>query len=376
MRAKILPLQALAFARAGRQYLMQVHPAFRREFDEWQTRAIAIPDPLLRDAALATQVLKAGHSEGAAAFAVLVPQAQRDQHVKMLVAFELLADYLDTISEFPAEDDLANNLLLHRSMSAALGLEPELDDYYRLHPCDDDGGYMRAHISICRELATKLPSYGAIEGALRRLVTCYAESQTLHHTGGRLEDARRFEQTSLEIDRHQELHWRETVVAGSSTLAMLALLSAAVKPGLTPESVDAIVSLYYPMASALHIMLDSVIDLQKDRATGDINQVDNYESWQEASQRLAFLASRSRVLARQTPDDSLHEVILAGMAGYYLSHPEAWEETTARTSRDILDELGPMATWAVRVHRVKRDPRAVLRGERRPGSRSRLREPA
>lgn len=321
---------------------------------------MAIPDPVLREEALFTQSAKAGHSEGAAAFAVLVPRAQRRTFVRLFVAFELLADYLDTVSEAPTGDLVSNNLRLHRAMAAALGLEVERDDYYELHPRSDDGGYIAAHIAVCREIATALPSYAVVEDSLRRLVSCYAESQTLHHSAGSLADAMRARQTSEEIGRYPQLGWREVVVAGSSTLAMLALLAAASEPGLSERDVELTVAIYYPTASTLHIMLDSLVDLEKDRSSGAINQIDNYDSWGEACERLAFLASQSRNPAVRGRALELHEVVLAGMAGYYLAQPEAWQEEGSAMSRYVLDALGPMTKLAMFVHRLSRSPRALL----------------
>ena len=346
--------RALAFTRAARTYWLDIHPSVREELSFWRGRAFGIPDPVLRRDALLTQSEKAGHSEGAAAFAILVPREDRPAFVRLFVAFELLADYLDTVSEAKADDVVGNNLQLHRAMAVALGVEPERDDFYDLHPRDDDGGYIGTHISICRELAMALPSYETVKASLRDLVLGYAEAQTLHHSRGSLTDAMQTEQTSVEIGRHPQLEWREVVVGGSSTLAMLALLAAANDPGLTAAEVERTTSIYYPTASSLHIMLDSLVDLTKDRSSGAINQIDTYDSWEEARERLSFLAAETRRLAAQDGLDDLHAVVLAGMAGYYLAQLDSPNPDSATMSNEILLELGPMTKLAKVVHRVHR----------------------
>jgi len=352
--------QVLTFARAAHRYWLEAYPHARNELGFWRERALIIPDPVLRENALSTQRLKAANSEGAAAFAVLAPRANRRIVVRMLVAFQLLADYLDTVSEGEADDPLGNNRQLHRAIGAALGIAAERDDYYDLNPQDGDGGYIRTHVSVCREIAMALPSYESVRPPLRRLVVCYAESQCLNHTGAALGDAIQAEQTSLEIARYPELGWREVVAAGGSTLAMLALLAAAIDPGLSERGAESIVAAYYPSANSLHLMLDSLIDLALDRSAGNVNQIDHYGSQEEARERLAFLASRSPDLVARVPESELHELIVAGMAGYYLAQPEAWSGSSSAISRGVLEALGPMARWTRTVHRVSRIPRSAL----------------
>lgn len=360
MRAGKTARQALIFARAARCYWLEIYPQVRAELRFWRERAIAIPDPILREAAFSTQRIKAGNSEGASAFAVLVPGARRCCSVRLLVAFQMLADYLDTISETNSGDVLGNTLRLHQAIGVALGLEAERDDYYELHPQNNDGGYLATHTRVCRELAMALPSYKVVEEPLRRLISCYVESQCLNHTGASLDDALEAEQISKEIARYPELKWWEVVAAGGSTLAMLALLAAADDPASTRRDAELISSAYYPGTNSLHLMLDSVIDQRDDQANGAANQIDHYGSLEEAGERLAFLASKSRHPSVPAPGSELHAVIVAGMAGYYLAQPEAWRGPGSAISRSVLRTLGPMTAVTALVHRLSRRPRAAL----------------
>ena len=119
---------AAAFARAASRYWLEIFPLTRRERRRWRQRAAVIPDPHLRRDALFTQATKWGHAEGAAAFAVLVPRARRAAFVRMAIAYEVMIDYLDTISERRVADPFANTLQLHRAVGAALSLEPPAGD--------------------------------------------------------------------------------------------------------------------------------------------------------------------------------------------------------------------------------------------------------
>lgn len=53
-------------------------------------------------------------------------------------------------------------------------------------------------------------------------------------------------------------------------------------------------------------------------------------------------------------------MIVAGMAGYYLAQPEAWQGESSAISRDVLNTLGPMTKLTRFVHRASRSPRSAL----------------
>ena len=99
--------------------------------------------------------------EGAAFFAVLAPR--RDGYlVRLLVAYQVLLDFLDSLSERPAPDPITDGRWLHLALMDALDPGGCSRDYYLHHPCHGDGGYMEALVQVCRECCTLLPSYPSI----------------------------------------------------------------------------------------------------------------------------------------------------------------------------------------------------------------------
>src|SRR5829696_6712887 len=92
------------FASAAWRYWRGVFPAARSTQRRLLARAEAIPDPLLRADALASHREKGSNSEGLAALAVLAPAARREQVARSLVAYQLMLDYLDGVSERPTPD--------------------------------------------------------------------------------------------------------------------------------------------------------------------------------------------------------------------------------------------------------------------------------
>jgi hypothetical protein len=355
-------MRGLQFSRAGGIYWLELFPAARRERRAWCTRAEAIPDQALQHDAQLTLQTKWGHSEGAAAFATLVPRPYRRRFVRMAIAYELVVDYLDTTSERPADDPFGNTFRLHQALFAALGTESvENGDWYALHPHRDDGGYLAAQVAACRETFLSLPSWRLVAGQARRLAILYAEAQGLYHTiEAGIPDRTRAAQTSIEVDRHPELQWGEMLAAGASSLPVLALMAAAACPGLSESDAERIAATYYPWTSSLHILLHGLVHRDDDRASGQFNQLDHYRCGKQTAERLAFIASRARLLVSELPQGEMHATLLAGMGGYYLAPRQAWTPENAEISRAVLGSLDPMTRAALLVHRIRR---AVPHGE-------------
>jgi Protein of unknown function (DUF2600) len=120
---------------------------------------------------------------------------------------------------------------------------------------------------------------------------------------------------------------------------------------------------------ALHSLLDQLVDVSEDARTGQRNLIACYSSLGETAERMALLASRSLSCARELHPPARHELIVASMASFYLSSPEAFVGDASVVSRAVLDELGPLASPALGVFRVRR---AV---SMRPPARFRLRNP-
>ena len=352
--------QAAAFTRAARCYWLEVFPLVRRERARWLERAATIPHPALREAAIFSLREKWEHSEGAAAFVVLAPRAHRPGVVRMTVAFQVIVDYLDTISEEPVDDVFANTRQLHRALEVSLMRDPPDEDCYALHLHRDDGGYLGDLASACREAVVALPSFDAIATPSLRVATLYAESQSVHHAladGGGHGDFSRAEATKAEAERLPDLRWWEVNAAGGSNLPVLALMAAGAQPGLSRFEADRIFKAYYPWAAALHILLHGLVDLPVDRASGSPNQFDYYDTQVEAAARLTMISTRARVLVNELPQGDMHAAILSGLGGFYLAPPQVWEQETAQIARAVFGSLGPMVKPARTVHRLMRTAR-------------------
>ena len=347
--------EGATFAVAGGTYWVDVFPEARRQRERWRRRAQAIPDPSLRRDAQQTIEEKWGHSEGAAAFAVLLPRKARKPYIQMAIAYELMIDYLDTLSERPVSDPWANTIQLHGAARNALAVAPRREpDYYMFHSSANDGGFLSDQVRTCRELFLALPSFEVVSAQTEQLVSLYAEAQAHCHvkqTGAVSSGpTSRIDATAA---RHPELRWEEICAASNTSVPLLALMTLAVQPGCRQSQVEEWRSAYFPWTASLHILLHSLVDEAGDRAADRYNQFGHYSSRQEAAQALGTIAAQAREQLALLPQPEKHLTLLSGMVGYYLAEPSAWEDGNRLIADAVLEAIGPAATWAMYVHRAR-----------------------
>jgi len=345
--------ETAAFVTCAVVYWLEVFPRARRQREHWRSRAEAIPDPVLRRDALLTIEEKWGHSEGAAAFAVLVPRSARGAFVRMAIAYELMIDFLDTTSERPVSDPWANTLRLHGAAQTAVALAPKREpDHYMFHSHHRDGGFLSALVGACREIFETLPSSPVVAARVELLAAQYGEAQAHCHveeagdaTSGPTE------RIDAAAARHPELA-REEVVAGcTSSVAVLALMALATREDRSQAETTSCHSAYFPETAALHILLHSLVDEVGDRAAGNYNQLGCYRSKPRAAEALASIASRARGRLAELPQASTHLVLFGGMVGYYLADPAVWQGENRQVAKAVLGAVGPSARWAMLIHR-------------------------
>ncbi len=357
-----------AFGTAAATYWLSVFPVVRREIARLRERASAIPDPVLR--ALALQALeKRGNMEGAAAFATLVPRGRRRAVARALVAFQAAYNYVDMLAEQPCEDPVANGRRLHEALCVALAPNAAHVDYYEHHPQRDDGGYLDEMVQRCRDDLCSLPSYAAVatsvQEATGRIVVC--QSLSLGERSRAVQELERWavqereRWTVQETERRAlqepglagELKWWEVAAAGGSSLAVFALIAVAASPKADAGEIAAIEGAYFPWIGALHSLLDSVVDEVEDAEIGQLSLVGCYDCAPDAAERMGWLAARAMSGARELPGGSAHAVIVAGMAGYYLSALGESQNGTGMIREQVSAGIGGLARPVGLVFRAR-----------------------
>ncbi|HEY2283146.1 MAG TPA: DUF2600 family protein [Solirubrobacteraceae bacterium] len=353
---------AVSFAGAAWRYWLGLFPRVCSERRRRRARALEIPDPLLRRVAIESQ-RKWGNVEGAAAFAAFAPRRHRGAAARAMMGLQEAYNYLDLLGEQPSSDPAANGRTLHRALLVALDpADVSHVDYYAHSPEREDGGYLREIVDSTRAALAELPSYGVVASATLATAARIVEFQSCN-TGERQGDLAALERWArAAAPSGSDLRWWEVAAAGGSSLCVYALIALAADPRLDARTVAAVEEAYFPWIGALHSLLDNLVDATEDRATGQHSLIGAYASPQEAAARMGRLADRSLAAAASLPGDRGHTLLLAAMASFYLSTPEASTPQALPITRAVLDTLGRPAALAMGVFRTRLAVRRLLPG--------------
>ncbi len=344
------------------RYWFAIFPVARAELAHWRLRAAAIPDETLRRHALETLADEHLNAEGAAVFAVLAPRRQRALVVRLLVRYQLMYDYLDTLTEQPVAAPLRASRHLHRALTAALGEQSPTSSYYAHYPHADDGGYLPELVGACRAAFERLPAAGRVAPLALRAARRSAEGQSRNHAAMLTSDSGLVRWAIRETPTTSGLRWWETAAAAGSSLAIHALLASAADPSLSAAAAERVEHAYWPWINGLNTLLESMIDAPHDIATANHSYVEHYAAPQLMADRLEVIAARATDAARRLPHAHLHAAILAGMAAFYLAAPEAQLPSARPAARRVRRCLGgnvglPLAMLRARRCFRRRRPR-------------------
>lgn len=314
--------QLWALGKAATRELVWGLRAATAEIRLWRARAQEIPDAPIRADALHVLDRKRTHLHGAALFWTLPGKRNRDL-LRLLIAHELIWDFLDNVNERAADVGVANGRQLHLAISDALDPDAPLSDYYRHHPWRDDGGYLRALVERCRAGCRALPSYPLV----RELVLREARrSQVLalnHHPDPLQREAELRRWVQEEHPGEPCSRWWELTGAASASLTVHALLALAADPRCSEGDVARVYDAYCPWMTLTTTMLDSYVDQLEDSDNGDHIYVSHYPDSEDALQSIRRLVETSVRETRALPGGHRHAVIAAAMIAMYLSKDAA-----------------------------------------------------
>jgi tetraprenyl-beta-curcumene synthase len=315
--------------------------AVSREVDTWRARAAAIPDHTIREDALNSLESKRGNTDGAALFWTL-PDKRRPQLLRLLVTYEIMCDFLDSVSERGADAGLANGRQLHLAFTEALDPVVPISDYYRHHPWQDDGGYLRLLVELCRVACALLPSYAAVLPTLIRAAGLATVQGINHELDPQLRDLTLREWSAREFAGRTDLTWYEMTGAASTWISVFALLALASEPGRQPPEGAETYAAYFWVCLAATV-LDSYVDEAEDLANGDHSYFGHYPSKEHGVRRAREIVQRATREMRTLRHSHRHAVIVGCMAALYLSKDSALTPEMQSTSRMLLRAGGPLA---------------------------------
>ncbi len=291
------------------------------ELRAWRKRAAAIPDVSTRTDALDAIVRKRDNSEGASLFSIL-PGHRNEHLLKLLVAYQVMWDFLDSASERGASAGHANGRQLHRALVEALDLEAPISDYYRYHPWKDDGGFLLALVDTCRRTCAELPSYQQVCHLMLDGVRRCAIQSLNHEPDPRRRDKALRQWAEREFSDVHGLDWFELTAAASAFVPHV-LLALAAEPSCEPHELIAVHSVYFPWIALAIAMLDSYVDQAADDVSDSHSYISHYASKQVALSRLAMIIRQVISRTARLPKGRRHTVIAASMVAMYLSKRSA-----------------------------------------------------
>jgi tetraprenyl-beta-curcumene synthase len=331
----------------------------RREVGRWHARALAIEDGAARRDALVAERAKRPLTNGAAFFGTLAPR--RDPGLlRLLVAFQTLANYLDVVSERDARERGARPAAWMALMSCAVDRERPWPPAARV-PSPADHGFVDALVTTCRDGCARLPRYAEAREALAR-ETRRSGALDLEHEpepGRRAELLRAF--SRLEYGGRQELAWWELTAGASSLLTAIAVLALAADEATTTDDLRGAADAYRWVATC-SALLDNLVDGRDDVVNNTNNYLALYPSGAEAADRLAELIDRSFLEVSRLRGQDRHRLIVAMMTAMFLSSANLREPSLRAPARMLVGSGGtltrallpPLVAWRA-THRLRRE---------------------
>lgn len=326
-----------------------------REVAAWQRRAAQIRAPDLRALALHSLTDKRSLTEGAARFWE-VPRHRSKRLVKVLVAFQILANFLDTVSEL-GQRDLAvrtrdpSSIML--AFIDAVDVDQPTRDYYRDYPAWDDDGYLLALVQVCRSCCVGLPSYRRARGRLARHARL-AGVLDLHHDPDPVRRDRTMERfVTTMFAGGASVPWFERAAAASSALTVIVLLTLASDPRTTEHDLDDAVRAYTNVG-ALSVALDSFADQLDDAVSGHVSFIGYYANAPAAVSRIRHLIERSLRDTGGLRDGPRHVLLVSMMIALLLSRDSARSDALAADTGMLIAAGGTMTKCLVPVLRFWR----------------------
>jgi len=314
---------ALALTETFACYWLTIFPVARRELRRWRTRAAAIPDPALRKIASRALADEGLNAEGAALFATLAPIVRRPVTTRLLVAFQVMYDYLDALTEQPTPEPLSSSRRLHLALVVALGGSAPAGGFFPQHPPHDDDGYLAELAMSCRATFLQLPSARLVAPHAIRAAARSAEGQSQSHAAALGADHGLVRWATDATPRGLDLRWWETAAAAESSLVMHALLASASQSRMTDAHAASVAAAYWPWIGGLNALLDDLVDTAEDAAEGTHSYIARYDSADACARRLARIAAEASSAIGRLPLRRRHALIFAAMTSYYLAAPQA-----------------------------------------------------
>jgi hypothetical protein len=350
---------ALELGLATVRYWVSVAPLVRTQLSHWERRAQSIAAPELRAIALSKLRAERFNAEAAAMLATRVKRSHRRHTVEAIVALELLFDLLDGLTELPLSDPLLDGERLFATFTSAVAAPASRE----ATAATNDSGYLSELSAVVSRALSRLPGAATISPLARDVALRAAQAQIRMHAARRL-GAGQLEQWARAQPKQTGLQWRELICgSASSVLVVHALIAAATDPNITRAQAERIAQTYLSIC-VLATLLDGLTDFEQDARTGEPGYLGLYRDRAELTRTMTGVARLAVRQARELPHSAHHQMMLAGVAGYYASAPGADSEFARPILAELNATLKPLISPTLVVMRLWRLARRLRHTER------------
>ncbi len=296
---------------------------------------------------------KRGNTHGAALFSVIPRQRSRPL-LRLLTTYQVLWDFLDSLSETWRGLTRDDTLQLHLALVDAVDPETPMRDYYARLALPDDGGYLRSLVETCRNCCRALPSFHTV-GPVLHMEAKRIGVQAINHANepAQVPLALR-DWVTREYSGTHEVAWFELAAAAGANLAIYALFCLAAGARCSSERVEDTYRAYFPWTGALATMLDGFVDQFDDARAGEHCYVAYYQSRDDATQQISRLVRRCLSETHSLENSERHTLVAASMVAMYLSRDSARTSSLSTASRQLAQAGGSLTCALLPVLRLWR----------------------
>ena len=351
--------QSWAFFAVAARELLWVLPSVAGKVEIWRARALLIPDATIREDALTAIDQQALQRRRCGPVCDPTPPT-RPHLLRLLVAFQMILDFLDSVNEPGADPGQANGSATPpgagggaRSGGTDLRLlpAPSVARRWRLSA--------RARRGLSRGCAT-LPSYGCVQPLVIGEAPRAEASGSQPRSGSRRRDG---SLSALGRTRVRDEGGTELVGADGAASARSACMRcwrSRAEPACTAHDDRDVDAAYLPWICVASTMLDSYVDEVDDAA----RPTDTATSPTMRALRVAARAGAANWSrdpsweARRLRNGDRHAVIAACMVAMYLSADSARTPTMRATTDGFVDAGGSLTRVLLPILRLwRRHPR-------------------
>jgi tetraprenyl-beta-curcumene synthase len=323
------------------------------ELRRWRREALCIPADPVREVALLALERKRGNTHGAALFSV-IPRRRSRPLVRLLTTYQVLWDYLDSLTETWPALTLEDTLFLHLALVDAVDPGAPLRNYFARVTLPDDGGYLRSLVEACRDCCRALPSFPKVAPVLRKEAKRVGV-QAINHAAEPAHVPRALKDwVTREYPGTHEVAWFEVAAAAGANLAIYALFALAAEAHCSPDRIEDIYRAYFPWTGALATMLDAFVDQFDDARRREHCYVVYYQSPHDAAVQISRLVQRCLSETHSLENSERHTLVASAMVAMYLSRDSARMSALCTTSQQLAKAGGSLTCALLPVLRLWR----------------------